>query len=95
MESPCSQAAANASVSAQIRSVLRTASAMPKNQPCITCPEAALYRCIQCGTNAYYCHDGFGQESLSPYWRGVAGTFTSHVTSLQVYTVTIPKSCVE
>ena len=29
-------------------------SAMPKNQPCIMCPEAALYRCIQCGTNAYY-----------------------------------------
>ena len=55
---------ASACAWSQIRSVLRTAviesSGMPKNQLCISCPEKALYRCIQCGPNSYYCYDCFG-----------------------------------
>ena len=53
----------------QIRSVLRKAvvesSAMPKNQVCILCSKMALYRCIQCGPNSYYCCDCFGQAHKS------------------------------
>lgn len=56
---------ASASAWAQIRSVLRTAavesSAMPSDQSCIMCPEAALYRCVQCDATAYYCHECYGR----------------------------------
>ena len=50
---------------AQIRSVLLNtaveSSAMPSNQSCIMCPEAAVYRCVQCSPCVYYCHECFGQ----------------------------------
>ena len=56
---------ASASAWAQIRSLLRNAvvecSAMPSDQSCILCLEAAVYRCLQCGPCAYYCHGCFGR----------------------------------
>lgn len=46
-----------------IRSLLCRAavesSAMPEKQQCIMCIERALYRCCECGSNAYYCHKCF------------------------------------
>ena len=48
---------ASASAWDKIRSLLRNTvvecSAMPTDQSCILCPEAALYRCLQCETYAY------------------------------------------
>ena len=35
------------------------ASAMPQTQVCIMCTERALYRCCECGSNAYYCQECF------------------------------------
>ena len=34
-------------------------SAMPEKQLCIMCTERALYRCCECGSNAYYCEECF------------------------------------
>ena len=56
---------ASASAWAKMRSFLRNTvvecSAMPSDQSCIKCPEAAVYRCLQCGSCVYYCHDCFGR----------------------------------
>lgn len=35
-------------------------SAMPVNQCCVMCTKEASYRCIQCSSCAYYCHECFG-----------------------------------
>lgn len=56
---------ANAAAWNGIRSVLLRAatesSAMPSFQCCIKCSDAAQYRCIECGTAAYFCHVCFGE----------------------------------
>ena len=56
---------ASASAWAKMRSFLRNTvvecSAMPSDQSCIKCPEAAVYRCLQCGSCVYYCHDCFSR----------------------------------
>ena len=50
---------------AQIRPMLRKVavecSAMPENQSCLICSKSALYRCLQCGANAYYCRECYNQ----------------------------------
>ena len=56
---------ASATAWGEIRPLLLRAavesSAMPTMQLCNVCAETALYRCIQCGSNAYYCHKCFNQ----------------------------------
>ena len=56
---------ASATAWGEIRPLLLRAavesSAMPAMQLCNVCAETALYRCIQCGSNAYYCHKCFNQ----------------------------------
>ena len=56
--------AANAEAWKAIRSDLLKAAtesfAMPLEQCCLLCSDAAQYRCIQCGPNCYYCSQCLG-----------------------------------
>ena len=65
-------------------------SAMPPDQTCITCcANEAMYRCLQCGPRAFFCHCCFSEvHSATKYRRsmGSEGTYDNLAVCLVSFT---------